>query len=100
MWLLRLTMRVPRPLARAAKRLNCGAASTSMRAHLQLVDVGAVVVLGIGDADSSTLWTSFAPFFGMNFSVASALPDGLAAHDVGDQPAFLRARCARSAVVP
>ena len=49
MWLLRLTMRLPRPLARAWKRFSIGASSTVMRVDLQLVDVRAVVVLGVGD---------------------------------------------------
>ena len=41
-------------------------------------------------ADSSTLRTSSAPFFGVKRSVCERRPDGLAAHHVGDEPALLR----------
>ena len=49
MWLLRLKMRSPRPLARAVKRFNDGRLVDLNVRDLQLVDVGAVVVLGVGD---------------------------------------------------
>src|SRR5438876_1090519 len=49
MWLLRLMMRAPRPLARAAKRLSCGAASTWMSATFSSSMLAAVVD-GDGDA--------------------------------------------------
>ena len=49
MWLVRLRMREPRPLARACMRFMAGPSSTMMRRDFQLVDVGAEVVLGVGD---------------------------------------------------
>ena len=42
-------MRLPRPLARAVKRFSVAALLDVDRLDLQLVDVGAVVVLGIRD---------------------------------------------------
>ena len=42
-------MRLPRPLARAVKRFSDRALLDVDRLDLQLVDVGAVVVLGVGD---------------------------------------------------
>src|SRR5208282_2038222 len=77
MWLLRLTMRLPRPLARAAKRLSTGAASISMRATLSSSMSAPRLFSAFATADSSTLSTRRAPFFGMNFRQASALPTPL-----------------------
>ena len=50
MWQVGLLMRLPRPLARAAlKRFSVAPLLDVDRGDLQLVDVGAVVVLGVGD---------------------------------------------------
>src|SRR5512134_2076461 len=76
MWLLRLTMRLPRPLARAWNRLNVGASSTSMRATLRVSMSALWLFSAFAIADSSTLRTSTAPFLGVKRSVASALPTG------------------------
>ena len=78
MWLLRLTMRLPRPLARAWKRLSIGAASTCDARHLQLVDIRRrELCSALAIADSSTLRTSSAPFFGMNLQRLQRQPTGL-----------------------
>src|ERR1700693_4181309 len=77
MWLLRLTMRLPRPLARAAKRLSIGAASISMRCTLSSSMSAPRLFSALAMADSRTFSTSSAPFFGMNFREASATPTPL-----------------------
>jgi hypothetical protein len=77
MWLLRLTMRLPRPLARAAKRFSTGAASTSMRETFSSSMSAPWLCSALAIADSSTLSTSSAPFFGMKRSCEIALPTGL-----------------------
>src|ERR1700733_16013293 len=76
MWLLRLMMRVPRPLARAAKRFNCGAASTSTRETLSSSISTPWLCSALATADASTLRTRCAPFLGMNFKTFKALPTG------------------------
>src|SRR5580700_4050229 len=77
MWLLRLTIRVPRPLARAANRFSTGAVSISMRATFSSSMSAPRLFSALAIADSSTLSSSRAPFLGMNFRVASALPTPL-----------------------
>src|SRR6185295_2332366 len=64
-WLKRLTIRLPRPLARAANRFATGAASTSMRATDSVSMSASWLCSAFAIADSSTLRTSFAPFFGV-----------------------------------
>src|SRR5580704_14064569 len=76
MWLLRLTMRVPRPLARAAKRFSCGATSISTRDTLSSSMSTPWLCSALATAEASTLRTSSAPFFGMNFKADSAVPTG------------------------
>src|ERR1700733_13731360 len=76
MWLLRLMMRVPRPLARAAKRFSCGAASTSTRETLSSSMSTPWLCSALATAEASTLRTRCAPFLGMNFRTFNALPTG------------------------
>src|SRR6185312_11729494 len=70
-------MRAPRPLARAAKRLSTGAASTWTRDTFSSSMSAPWLCSAFATAAASTLRTSSAPFFGMYCSVASALPAGL-----------------------
>src|SRR4029077_4299462 len=70
-------MRAPRPLARAMKRFRVGASSTWMSVTLSSSMSAPWLCSALATADSSTLRTSSAPFFGMYLSVASALPTGL-----------------------
>src|SRR6185437_3386291 len=70
-------MRAPRPLARAAKRLSTGAASTWMRDTFSSSMSAPWLCSALAPAAASTLRTSSAPFLGMYCSVASALPAGL-----------------------
>src|SRR5262245_51582957 len=76
MWLSRFTMRLPRPLARAWNRFITGAASTSMRATFSSSMSASWLCSAFAIADSSTLRTSLAPFFGVYASTASASPTG------------------------
>src|SRR5262249_30701007 len=57
MWLLRLMMRVPRPLALEPKRLNCGAASTMMRVTFRSSTSAPWLFCAFSTADQSTLCT-------------------------------------------
>ena len=65
-------MRMPRPFARAWKRFSIGAGSTSMRVTLRSSTSALKLLSALAIAESSTLRTIFAPFFGMNFSVLTA----------------------------
>src|ERR1700722_6452778 len=76
MWLFRFTMRVPRPLARAAKRFSCGATSMSTRETLSSSMSTPWLCSALATAEANTLRTSSAPFFGMNFKAARARPTG------------------------
>ena len=49
MWLVRLRIRVARPMARGRKRLSVGPSSAVIRVDAQLVADQLVVVLGVGD---------------------------------------------------
>src|SRR4051812_17513750 len=69
-------MRVPRPLARAAKRFITGAASMVIACTFSSSTSALRLFSAFAIADSSTLRTSSAPFLGVNFSVLSALPTG------------------------
>src|SRR5580692_2376642 len=72
MWLLRLAMRTPRPLARAWNRFSIGAGSTSTRVTFRSSTSALKLLYALAIAESSTLRTILAPFFGMNFSVLTA----------------------------
>src|SRR5918995_1841330 len=76
MWESRFTMRLPRPLARAWNRFATGAASTSMREIRSSSMSASWLCSAFAIADSSTLRTIFAPFFGVYASTASASPTG------------------------
>src|SRR5918995_4921924 len=76
MWESRFTMRLPRPLARAWNRFATGAASTSMREIRSSSMSASWLCSAFAIADSSTLRTMRAPFFGVYASTASALPTG------------------------
>src|SRR6185369_9457648 len=76
-WLVRLTMRLPRPLARAWKRFISGAASTWMEAIFSSSMSAPWLCSALATADSSVLSTSSAPFFGMKRSCESARPTRL-----------------------
>src|SRR5687768_11205088 len=76
MWLLRFTIRLPRPLARAWKRFSRGASSTRMLSTFSTSISALWLFSAFAIADSSTLRTSAAPFFGVKRSVESACPTG------------------------
>src|SRR3981189_2063972 len=65
-------MRTPRPLARAWKRLSIGAGSTSTRVTFRSSTSALKLLYALAIAESNTLRTIFAPFFGMNFNVLTA----------------------------
>src|SRR5271155_3718530 len=65
-------MRTPRPLARAWKRLSMGAGSTSTRVTFSSSTSALKLLYALAMAESKTLSTIRAPFFGMNFSVFTA----------------------------
>src|ERR1700685_4700996 len=65
-------MRTPRPLARAWKRLSIGAGSTSTRVTFRSSTSALKLLYALAMAESNTLRTIFAPFFGMNFRVFTA----------------------------
>ena len=76
MWLLRLTMRVAAVGARG-EALQRRVDHDDWLRGPSAVDVGAEVVLGVGDRRSSTFSTSSAPFFGMKRSVRDRVAGGL-----------------------
>src|SRR5882757_4653290 len=65
-------MRTPRPLARAWKRLSIGAGSTSIRVTFSSSTSALKLLYALAIAESNTLSTILAPFFGMNFKVFTA----------------------------
>src|SRR5580658_291457 len=65
-------MRTPRPLARAWNRLSIGAGSTSTRVTFRSSTSALKLLYALAIAESNTLSTIFAPFFGMNFNVFTA----------------------------
>src|SRR5690606_19608382 len=77
MWLVRFTMRLPRPLARAWKRFMSGAASTWMAETFSSSMSAPWLCSALATADSSAFSTSSAPFFGMKRSCESARPTRL-----------------------
>jgi hypothetical protein len=64
-------MRLPRPLARAVKRLSVPLLDVD-GLDLQFVDVGAVVVLGVGDGRLQNLLDDSAAFFCVKVRMFSA----------------------------
>src|SRR5690606_15659460 len=97
MWLVRLTMRLPRPFARAWKRFIIGAASTWM-AEMRSSSMSAPwLCSAFAMADSSALSTTFAPFLGMKRSCARAGPtrlprtvSAISRHFCGEMCAYFR----------
>src|SRR5690606_9624150 len=77
MWLLRFKIRVPRPFARARNRLYVGAASTVMVSTFSSSTSALKLFSAFAIADSSTLRTIRAPFFGVKRSTFNACPTGL-----------------------
>jgi hypothetical protein len=88
MWQVGFSMRLPRPLARAVKRFSVSLVDVD-GLDLQLVDVGAVVVLGVGDCRLTTFLMMPAAFFGEKVRMFSACRP--ACRGSGQPPgAFLR----------
>jgi hypothetical protein len=82
MWLLRLTIRLPRPFARAWNRLNVGASSISMRATLS-VSMSALWLF-------SALAIEHRALLRREAQRGEGLAHGLAPHHVRDEAALLR----------
>ena len=82
-------MRAPRPLARAAKRRSVAAFLHLDAGDAQFVDVGAVVVLGIGDRRLERLLDDSGRLLLRETEDVQRLVDRFAANQVGDQPPLL-----------
>ena len=90
MWLLRLMMRLPRPLARAWKRFSVGRLVDLDARDLQLVDVRVVVVLGVGDRRLQHLAHDLRALLRREAQRRERTAHGLAAHHVRHEAALLR----------
>src|SRR6266446_4494210 len=75
-WQVRLVMRLPRPLARAWKRLSDIACSTRMVFTLSSSTSAPSLCSALAIADSSTFLMMCAPFFGLKASRLSAFSTG------------------------
>ena len=82
-------MRVPRPLARA-ETLQLRRFIDVDERHFQLVDVGAVIVLGVRDSRLEHLAHEIRALLGHVLQRVDGVADRLAAHDVGHESTFLR----------
>src|SRR3546814_12969415 len=72
MWLVRLRMRVPRPLARAMKRFSVGPSSTMMVLTFSSSTSAPWLFSALAIADSTTLRIMWAAFLSENFSRLTA----------------------------
>src|SRR3990167_8739429 len=77
MWLVRLRIRTPRPLAREWKRRRVGPPSTWMVATLSSSTSAPSLCSALAMADSSTLRTCPAAFLGLNWSSSRARATGI-----------------------
>src|SRR5690606_37844961 len=76
MWLVRLRMRVPRPLARAMKRFNSGPSSTVIVAILSSSMSAPALFSALAMADSTSFLISAAAFLSENLSRLTARSAG------------------------
>src|SRR5690606_11555710 len=76
MWLVRLRMRVPRPLARAMKRFRVGPSSTMMVLTLRASTSAPLLFSALAMADSTTFLIRAAAFLSENFSRLTARSAG------------------------
>src|SRR3546814_567894 len=72
MWLVRLRMRVPRPLARAMKRFSVGPSSTMMVLTFSSSTSAPWLFSALAIADSTTFLIRWAAFLSENFSRLTA----------------------------
>src|SRR6476620_10158483 len=72
MWLVRLRIRVPRPLARAMKRFSDGPSSTMMVVTFSASTSAPWLFSALAIADSTTLRIMWAAFLSENFSRLTA----------------------------
>src|SRR3546814_2999549 len=72
MWLVRLRMRVPRPLARAMKRFSVGPSSTMMVLTFSSSTSAPWLCSALAIADSTTFLIRWAAFLSENFSRLTA----------------------------
>jgi hypothetical protein len=81
-------MRLPRPLARKALQHRRGIDLDAR--HLELIDIGAEVVLGVGDRRLKDLQYQSGSLLWQELERRQRIAHALAAHRVGHQPALLR----------
>ena len=81
-----MLIRVPRPLARAPKRRG---RFHVVLGHIQFVDVGTVIVLGIGDRRVESLQNDAGSALLRELEDVEGLVHGLTANQVGHQTALL-----------
>ncbi len=89
MWQVGLLIRLPRPLARAVKRLSVVPCSTKMVLTFRFVDISAIVVLSVGNGGLQHFLNDTSSFFLRERQDVQSLIHLLATDQIGYQAALV-----------